>query len=646
MRAIARWLILALLFAAAPALAQSDFGSAGDERILSFVSDVHIAKSGTLDVTETIRVRSTGNEIKRGIQRDFPTRYRDALGQTTSTTFNVVSVERDGRREPHSLINLNNGYRVRIGDANVFLNAGEHVFVIRYTTSRQLIFGKDKDELYWNATGTGWTFPIDLAEARITLPAPATFGNRAVYTGPQRATARNAQVIQEKPGYIVFQTTQPLGREEGLTVAAAFPKGIVDAPSSTTQLGWWLQDWGALLAAGIALLALGAYYYHAWKTVGRGPRAGPVVPAFSPPEGITAAAARYISRMRMDNRAFTAAIVELGVRRQIHIRKDGGGWFSSGTTTLKSTRTGDDLPDPERAMVAALFSGGDTIELKQENHSTLQTARSALEKRLKDAYSGKLFRSNAEWAVYGLLAIPLAIMGVSLVAIAVSVPAASPSALGMPILGAALFIAAAWLHGLTRRTSGAVKALAWIGVAFAIFAAFPVAFISVVVPLVDGKWPVLLPLLALPLAFSAFAWMYAPTVEGRAMMDRIAGFKHYLGIAEEDRLEVLHPPEKTPELFERYLPYAIALDVENRWANKFTAVLAAAAAAGAASHTMGWYSGGGNVWDNPGDFASSVGSSLNSTISSASTSPSSSGGGSSGGGSSGGGGGGGGGSGW
>ena len=62
------------------------------------------------------------------------------------------------------------------------------------------------------------------------------------------------------------------------------------------------------------------------------------------------------------------------------------------------------------------------------------------------------------------------------------------------------------------------------------------------------------PLLALPLVISAFWWMGAPTKRGRAVMDRIAGFEQYLSITEEDRFETLHPPEKTPELFERYLP--------------------------------------------------------------------------------------------
>ena len=156
--------------------------------------------------------------------------------------------------------------------------------------------------------------------------------------------------------------------------------------------------------------------------------------------------------------------------------------------------------------------------------------------------------------------------------------------------------------------------------------------------------PLALPLLALPVVLTAFRWMAAPTREGRAVLDRIAGFRHYLSVAEEERLETLHPPEKTPELFERYLPYAIALKVENDWASRFTSVLAAAAASGQ-TQSHGLVFGNSDPWNDPGDFADSVGSSLASTISSASTAPGSSGG-SGGGGSSGGGGGGGGGGGW
>ena len=135
----------------------------------------------------------------------------------------------------------------------------------------------------------------------------------------------------------------------------------------------------------------------------------------------------------------------------------------------------------------------------------------------------------------------------------------------------------------------------------------------------------------------------APTLYGRRFMDQIEGFKMYLEVAEEDRLIVLHSPNKTPELFEKYLPYAMALDVENAWSEKFSDVLAKASQD--TGYTPGWYSG--RNWSSLGTtgLASSLGSSFSSAISSSSTAPGSSSG-SGGGGSSGGGGGGGGGGGW
>ena len=131
------------------------------------------------------------------------------------------------------------------------------------------------------------------------------------------------------------------------------------------------------------------------------------------------------------------------------------------------------------------------------------------------------------------------------------------------------------------------------------------------------------------------------------MLDRIAGFKQYLSITERDRLDRMQAPQDSLQLFERFLPYAIALEVENRWSDRFTSMLAAASAA--ASQGSGapflWYSGFSDPWTDTGGFVGSIGDSLSSAVSSASTAPGSSSG-SGGGGSSGGGGGGGGGGGW
>jgi uncharacterized membrane protein len=141
----------------------------------------------------------------------------------------------------------------------------------------------------------------------------------------------------------------------------------------------------------------------------------------------------------------------------------------------------------------------------------------------------------------------------------------------------------------------------------------------------------------------------APTVAGRRMLDQIEGFKMFLGAVDGDRMNRINPPEQTPERFEEFLPYALALDVEQAWAEKFSGVLneanrAPGSEASSTGYTPSFYSG--SNWNSfsASSFATGFTDSFTSAISSSSSAPGSGGAGSGGG--SGGGGGGGGGGGW
>src|SRR5262249_28087033 len=73
--------------------------AAAVERILLFISDATVERDGELAVTETIRVQAEGNQIRRGILRDFPTSYRGRDGARVEVGFQVQSVSRDGSPE-------------------------------------------------------------------------------------------------------------------------------------------------------------------------------------------------------------------------------------------------------------------------------------------------------------------------------------------------------------------------------------------------------------------------------------------------------------------------------------------------------------------------------------------------------------------
>ena len=99
-------------------------------------------------VTVRLRVHSEGVNIQRGIFRDFPTDYRDRLGNHYVVSFDVLGITRDGVSERWSSERLSNGVRITIGDENVLLPPGDYSYLIRYRTDRQIGFFDDHDELY------------------------------------------------------------------------------------------------------------------------------------------------------------------------------------------------------------------------------------------------------------------------------------------------------------------------------------------------------------------------------------------------------------------------------------------------------------------------------------------------------------------
>ena len=625
-----------LLAASAPASAV--------ERIIQFISDVTVQRDGDLIVIETIQVEAEGNAIRRGIFRDFPTIYTRPDGTRVEVGFHLESVTRNGAAENSAIERLPNGVRVRIGSADRTISRGQHTYVIRYRTTRQVGFFNDYDELYWNVTGTGWIFRIDSAEARITLPEKVPFRQTAVYTGPQGANGRDATVVEQRPGTIVFRTTRVLPPHNGLTVAAAWQKGVVEPPGAARIAQFWFEDNRALVAAALGLLLILAYYAYAWLRVGRDPPVGTIIPLFGPPGDMSPAATRYVDRMAFDNGCFTAAIISLGVKGHLQIVEQ------DGKSTLKKRGGGAKPMTPEEsALMVKLFSKQSNLLLDQKNHEPIGKAKTALGEALTKRYLGTLFKNNFGWSIAGLLLLVVLVLVVLLAAATGHqyniVPyVVATSVFGLPfVMGGAAMIFNAWQH-IHVKKGLLIWGLIMLGLAVAI---------GMFVMWYNAPGAANLCLLGSLFGSGAivgagFLLLKAASQEGRKTMDQIEGFREYLGVAEEDRLNALNPPEKTPELFERFLPYAIALDCQNAWAAKFAGVLAAAGAAAAATS---WYVGSRDWSNDPVSFADHLGSDLSQTIASSSTPPGSSdsgggGGGSSGGGSSGGGGGGGGGGGW
>ena len=552
-------LILFFAAAAAPATAHAQ------ERILSYDTEIDIRADGTLDITEHVTVRAEGKNIRRGIYRTFPTRYRDDHGNAVVAGFEMIEVLRDGEPTPWFTEDKSNGVRINTGNDALLPVPATYTFTLHYRTTRQLGFFDDHDELYWNAIGHDWMFAIERASVIVRLPEPVPVATLAAeaYTGARGNRGQAYVATLPAPGTARWELTDPLPPRTGFTVVLSFPKGLVAEPTRVERAGWFLRDNLGVLVALLALLVLAVFCGRRWHRVGRDPKPGVVIARYEPPTGHTPGGLRYIRRMGPDNRAFSADLLALAVAGHLRIHRDNDGLLDDAWRIERLEAPGwrvpmDDLLPVQRTMLEGLFEAGAVLELDNEQASILRAAHNAQAQAFKARYQPALFKLN----------------------------------------GGSIGVAAGiWLAGTV------VALFASGGAGLPLIIATSALMLVVVV---------------------AFGFLVkAPTAEGRRMMDEIEGLKLYLGVAERDELARLRGPGESPPLldagrYEQLLPYAVALEVEDAWTDQFTRAAGTEAAEAAIRH-ISWYRGG-HIASLSG-LAKNVGSALDARIASASTPP-------------------------
>jgi len=344
--------------------------------------------------------------------------------------------------------------------------------------------------------------------------ASVTFPDGVVFTDTSGYTGRlgsteQAVTFSKSRNQVKAKTDRPLRARENLSVSISINKGLIDPPSASERSALWWIKNGLLTLLSGSFLAITAFYSHAWNKVGRDPAKGPVFPRYAPPEGYSPAAVGYIYKRHANTQALIAAMMSMATRGEMEIDANKKTTVLSRTGNQQSTAFED-----EALLYASLFP-------RRENQLTLAgkyNSRFTSAKRIFDNYMRKKFGK----AYY------------------------KPNA-GYVIAGFALSILSAII-------------------AFNMFGSGVTAPAFIVLGL----------LIALNLLFAFL--MPAPTKKGQKIRTQIEGFRLYLKTAEADRIntadiEGKRPPAMTTELYERFMPYAVALNVEKPWTKYFEKAL-------------------------------------------------------------------------
>jgi len=560
--------------------------SAQSERIISFHSDIEVDTSSTITVKESIKIYANGSIFKRGITRTIPTVSVDSSGKNVKLDYKILSVERDGRTSKYHTEKSNNAITIYVGESDVFLSAGEYDYTITYRMSGQVRFFDAYDEIYWNVNGFDWALPFGQVSSKVTLPKGGNIIQNACYTGRYGSNSTNCNATVLSDNSIRF-TADNLRGGENLTVAVGFSKGVVNQPPPPPP-PTFLQKNGAIILSGFISLALLLYYGFTWLKFGIDPPKPTVIPQFEVPNNMTPASVGMLDKLRYHGDLITGTILNLAVKGYLKIEEDTQdyvfGLFKSKKFTIHKVKNDSGmLNDEERVLFSKLFSGSSSLVLDGKYDSKVQSAVSAFSASLRKQHNGLIYQGfNFKFWIAPILTI---------------------------IAYAFLFFVLA-----SQYFQGENDILV-----FFLFMAANIVFFLIYQYLIRK-----------------------PAVEKLKIKSLIDGFKMYMSAAEEKQIAYFNPPDLTPEIFEKLLPYAVVLDAEDVWGDKFQNLIDKSIIGQEYQPT--WYTGGhiGNF----STFNHTLNSSLSNSLSRSATPPSSSGSGSGGGGFSGGGGGGGGGGGW
>jgi len=525
-------LCLALAFSAFCAAA----ASARTLRIRDFHAELDVLPDSSLDVTETIHAEFNGPW--QGIYRTIPVEYLGPAGFNYSLFLTDISAT-DSDGSTLRIEKQRHGGNLQLKIFVPRADGTSRNISLHYRVRDALRYFEDHDELYWNVTGNGWDVPIESASAHITLPDGVTGLHAANYTGFFGSREQDARV-DIIGSNVDVQTQRPLSFREGLTVVAGWDKGFVRQPDGSEKIAQFLEsNWPLLFPAGVFVLM-----FCVWYARGRDPRVGAVAVQYEPPSGLSPGEAGTLVDDQAGLRDITATIVDLAVRGYILIEERENshlmGLYSSKEYVFHLQKKPAEWQGAKRhelLLLAGIFENGtrDQValsELQNKFYKNLPGIQSAIFDSLV-AHGYFAHRPDRVRQVY------IAIGGVT---------------------GFFLYVL-----GIVLAQQTGIQALSF----------FVAAILTALI-------------------VCGFGWfMPTRTIDGVRALHSTLGFEDFLSHVEGDRLERI---PQSPDTFEKYLPYAMALGVERKWVGAFNGML----------QQPSWYQSNGVAVFHPTGFVNSL----------------------------------------
>ncbi|HEU4947105.1 MAG TPA: DUF2207 domain-containing protein [Kribbella sp.] len=545
--------------------------AAGSDVVNRMQLEYTVDRDGVLHVKETIDYEFDSSG-RHGIYRDLVIREKWADDTSKDQKYEVSNVKVSSptpgvstevsEETTKSNNQRDQSLRIKIGSADRTIPGTEATYFIQYDVRGALRHFADHSELYWDATGNAWD--ATLRQVDVTVTVPEDVQQVECFSGPAGATSSCEQKSVSGGKGIFSQSNLEQGGQ--LTVVAGIRAGVVgndtpivvDPPGALERAGLTVTG-----LVGSALVTLGAIVTavlyskkgnrdqrYAGMPPGTFPPTGASVPAvkdelsedqipvaFAPPR-VPVAEGGLLIDAKADTTETAATLIDLAVRGGVRIDNTG----AEQTAVLLDPAVA--TAPHEQVLLQGLFPslqpGSEiTLERRPVGDTSMREAHDAMIAALRQQIQAR------QW----YLRLPRAGGGTSF---AGGARCACLAMIGIWVFGA----------GLAGTAIGA--ATGGLGRAAAIV--IPVVAVLVAIGIWIGK---------------RSRGQRNPA--GRAVTDQLIGFRTYLATAEADQLRF----EEGEDIFSKYLPWAIAFELADRWQR----VCAQLVAAGRIPPDPYWYSG-------------------------------------------------------
>lgn len=523
----------------------------GPEYIKEFNSDITINSDGSLDVTETIVYVNKNLPNKHGIFRDFPTAYKGPYGTNYTVRFQVKNVLRNGVPEFYTVETIRGGKRISTGDDTV-IPPGKSTYTITYHTHRQLGFLPEYDMLYWNVTGNGWPWVIEKATATVHVP-------KDIPTASIRAHAFTGS-MGEPGGAYRSQIHDDNSVTFETTQSLWIKQGLtiqVSWPKGFIREPTTMEEFRDTLYdnAGIIIVLLSLLFSILWYLV-------------------------WWRIMRRKEARLGGPIIPLfeppanmspgEVRYILKMNYDAKQFAAE---AVDMAIKGLIIIDYKKVWWSDTYS-----LIKQRNLSSRDSALHKDLAKLLFSQKNTLELSQKNQTV--------------------------------------LKKAGKCIENTFEARDDSLFIKNGLLTAFPLISTITLFFIAVMFNYEILEWLGFIFIIVIGMHILGYQLIKSYTPDGCRIKHQILGFKMFLETTESDRMELIGtPPTQTPELYEKYLPYAIALGVEKQWSRKFAHVFYNLEKKGS-PYTPIWYHGGDFKTFNAQSFSSTLSSSLQSAANS------------------------------